>query len=547
MNEYGDIPGYTLVKRIGLGGMSTVYEAIDSAGEHVALKLLHPAIATDPQSRARLRREVSMLQRVQGPYVASLLDAETEDDDVFLVTELVDGPTLEADVKTNGVYAGDELIDLGNELATALNSIHAVGVLHRDLKPSNVMISPRGVVLIDFGIAQLGDDIRMTQEGSLAHTPGYADPRVIRGMSPDEVADWWSLAAVMLFATTGRPPFGRGTNEAIMHRVLEGQPDISGLDDTIANVFRAALHPVEESRISFTELLAALASPPTGVVEPYQPEPTLILPQTHRPPSYPQHSAQPPAYPAQLPAYPAQLPAYPAQLPAYPAQLPAYPEQPPAYPAQPPAYPAQPSGYPEQYVPSADQHVPAWLAAPPRFRLILAITGVALAVAAPALFDWVVGALIALVFIFDIVGNTRTELNRRRLRHGGPYKGETAYSITRLPWAIAVAAVRTGFAVGLSFFFVFGSALAFGRISPITEPVVTTIGLTYVALLLTWLIFGTRQMRDGAKITLRAIAPTRAYRIFWTVIALILVVTSMFVVSGTTTVNIDVLGFNPFA
>lgn len=525
MNEYADIAGYSLVKRIGLGGMSTVYEAIDSAGEHVALKLLHPAIAADPQSRARLRREVSMLQRVQGPYVASLLDAETEDDDVFLVTELVDGPTLEADVKTNGVYAGDELIDLGNELATALNSIHAVGVLHRDLKPSNVMISQRGVVLIDFGIAQLGDDIRMTQEGSLAHTPGYADPRVIRGMSPDEVADWWSLVAVMLFATTGRPPFGRGTNEAIMHRVLEGQPDISGLDDTIANVFRAALHPVEESRISFTELLAALASP-TGVVEPYQPEPTLILPQTHRPPSSPQHSAQPPAYPAQLPAYPA---------------------QPPAYPAQPPAYPAQPSGYPEQYVPSADQHVPAWLAAPPRFRLILAITGVALAVAAPALFDWVVGALIALVFIFDIVGNTRTELNRRRLRHGGPYKGETAYSITRLPWAIAVAAVRTGFAVGLSFFVVFGSVWAFGRISPITEPVATTIGLTYVAILLTWLIFGTRQMRDGAKITLRAIAPTRAYRIFWTVIALILVVTSMFVVSGTTTVNIGVLGFNPFA
>lgn len=261
MHEYAEIAGYSLLRRIGYGGMSTVYEAINSSGEHVALKLLHPAIAMDPRSRDRLRREVAMLQRVRGPYVASLLDAETEDDDVFLVTELIDGPTLEADIEANGTYTGEELADLGDELAAALESIHSVGVLHRDLKPSNVMISQRGVVLIDFGIAQLGDDIRMTQQGSLAHTPGYADPRVIRGTSPDEVADWWSLAAVMLYATTGRPPFGRGTNQAIMHRVLEGKPDVDGLDERIAEIFRIALHPEENSRMSFAEMLDALADP----------------------------------------------------------------------------------------------------------------------------------------------------------------------------------------------------------------------------------------------------------------------------------------------
>lgn len=538
MHEYAEIAGYSLLRRIGYGGMSTVYEATDSSGEHVALKLLHPAIAMDPRSRDRLRREVAMLQRVRGPYVASLLDAETEDDDVFLVTELIDGPTLEADIEANGTYTGEELADLGDELAAALESIHSVGVLHRDLKPSNVMISQRGVVLIDFGIAQLGDDIRMTQQGSLAHTPGYADPRVIRGTSPDEVADWWSLAAVMLYATTGRPPFGRGTNQAIMHRVLEGKPDVDGLDERIAEIFRIALHPEENSRMSFAEMLDALADPqawydslgtltepeqdeqlawydvsePTDVVtvneqcEPqsYQPQQTMILP-----PAY-QHSAV-----AHQPPFPANQGLRLAD--------------------------SQP------LTPDLPQQVPAWLKAPPRFRLILATVAIALAIASPALLRWVLAVVIAFTFVFDIAGNSRAELNRRRMRHGGPYKGEMAYTITRLPWAIFIAVVRTGFSVSLAFFLVFGTAWVVARIQPIGEPVLTTMGLTYVAMLLSWLVFGSRQMREGARISLRAIAPNRAYRVFWTVIAAISVVVALLIVSGTTTVNWAPLGFDPLA
>ncbi|PTK34536.1 serine/threonine protein kinase, partial [Staphylococcus hominis] len=127
--------------------------------------------------------------------------------------------------REQGRYENDDLLALGEELADALDSIHEAGVLHRDLKPSNVMIGPQGPVLIDFGIAQSGDDTRLTQTGSLAHTPGYCDPGVLRGGDPDAQADWWALAAVLAYAATGRPPFGKGQAAVVMHRVLTMPPD----------------------------------------------------------------------------------------------------------------------------------------------------------------------------------------------------------------------------------------------------------------------------------------------------------------------------------
>ena len=109
--------------------MSTVYEALDGGGDRVALKLLHPSIAADPNARDRLRREVRTLRQVTGPYVAQVIDAETEDDEAFIVTELIDGPTLSVDVSENGVFVGKDLADLAKGLAEALSAIHSKGVL----------------------------------------------------------------------------------------------------------------------------------------------------------------------------------------------------------------------------------------------------------------------------------------------------------------------------------------------------------------------------------------------------------------------------------
>lgn len=238
--------------------MSTVFEAEDEAGHRVALKLFNPGVLAQDNGRERLRREVAMLQKVRGPYVAEVLDAETDDQEAFVVTELIDGPTLEQDVTDSGVYSGDDLANLAESLGKAVESIHRAGVLHRDLKPSNVMIGRYGPVLIDFGIAQFDDDARLTTPGSLAHTPGYCDPLVIHGQDPDENADWWALAAVVAFAATGRPPFGRGATPAIMHRVLAGKADLDGLPAPIAAAFARAMDTDLNRRIGYDALVDAL-------------------------------------------------------------------------------------------------------------------------------------------------------------------------------------------------------------------------------------------------------------------------------------------------
>ena len=258
MREQTTIGGYRLIKRIGSGGMSTVFEAEDGAGDRVALKLFHPGLLAEESGRSRLRREVAMLQKVRGPFVAEVVDAETDEAEAFIVTELVDGPTLEQDVADSGVYDGGDLADLARRLGEAVESIHRVGVLHRDLKPSNVMIGPKGPVLIDFGIAQLGEDARLTMPGSLTHTPGYCDPVVLNGGDPNPQADWWSLAAVVAFAATGRSPFGTGSAPAIMRRVLDGQPDLRGLPEATARALEAALDTDPSRRIGYSELVESL-------------------------------------------------------------------------------------------------------------------------------------------------------------------------------------------------------------------------------------------------------------------------------------------------
>ncbi|MGO1591539.1 MAG: serine/threonine protein kinase [Ancrocorticia sp.] len=253
-----EIGGYDIVRKIGSGGMSTVYEAADGQGHRVAMKVLHPHVADTLDGRERMRREVRMLRKVKGPYVAEVLDVETDDDDAFIVTQLIDGPTLEDDVVTGGIYTEEDLASLARNLQKAVASIHAVGVLHRDLKPSNVMMKRGRPVLIDFGIAQLGDDPRITQHGQIAGSPGYTDPQVLRGAEPSKQADWWALAAVLAYAATGYAPFGSDASLVITNRVLRGEMKLPGLTPAIRRAFERALAPDPATRISFEELVRAI-------------------------------------------------------------------------------------------------------------------------------------------------------------------------------------------------------------------------------------------------------------------------------------------------
>jgi hypothetical protein len=232
---------YRLLERLGEGGMGVVYLAADPEQRQVAVKALRPAIASDPNARRRLAREVETMRRVRSPFVAEVLDADVTSDPPYIVTRYVSGQTLEEVVGRSGPLTGTQLARLASGLALALAAVHAAGVVHRDLKPGNVMIAGGEPVVIDFGIAQVPDSTRLTQTGMFMGTPGYLAPEVIEGKPSGPASDVHSWGASVAFAATGRPPFGTGAFETIFYRIINGQPDLDGFPAPLVSLVGQAL------------------------------------------------------------------------------------------------------------------------------------------------------------------------------------------------------------------------------------------------------------------------------------------------------------------
>lgn len=242
MDEHREqwLGGYRLLRRLGAGGAGTVWLAEDGAGERVALKLLHPALASTEEARRRLAREATTVNQVRCTGVARVLDVEVDDSQPFVVTEFVEGPTLALRLRS-GALAPREVAALASSLSHTLTAVHGARIVHRDVKPSNVILNPMGPVLIDFGIAMVQDDDRLTRTGLVSGTAGFTAPELLRGGPASAGTDWWSWAATLLEAATGRPPFGAGNSQAVMLRVLEGRPDTGGLPVAVARQLCAAL------------------------------------------------------------------------------------------------------------------------------------------------------------------------------------------------------------------------------------------------------------------------------------------------------------------
>ncbi|MFC6420666.1 serine/threonine-protein kinase [Ornithinimicrobium tianjinense] len=256
---------YTLAERLGEGGMGVVWRATDEGrgGREVAVKVLREHIAHDEHARARLRREVHTLARVHHPRIASVIDADVDGPAPYIVTEYVPGPPLDQVVAERGPLQGEELLRLGRGLGEALHAIHAAGIVHRDLKPGNVLLvpGPDGLlepVVIDFGIAQVADDVRLTATGLVMGTPGYLSPEIVEGGSVSEATDWWGWAATLAYAASGRPPFGRGQLTVVLDRVLRGRVQLEGVDPELAPLLQAALDPDPARRPSEAQVLDGL-------------------------------------------------------------------------------------------------------------------------------------------------------------------------------------------------------------------------------------------------------------------------------------------------
>jgi len=262
--------------------MGVVHLARRPGGERVALKVLRPHIVGDDEARARLAREVSSLTRVQSRWVAEIVDSDPWGEIPYVATRYVPGLSLHEWVQELGPIEGDDLRWLARGLAEGIATVHAVGVLHRDVKPSNVLMEGRNPILIDFGLARVADDPRLTHAGWLLGTPGYLAPEILHGDDAGPASDIHSWAATVAYAGTGRAPFGRGPSMAIMDRVRRGQHDLSGLPDDLADVLDAALDPDPARRPDLPTLIDWLREPhraamPTVVEEVRAPEPEDIF------------------------------------------------------------------------------------------------------------------------------------------------------------------------------------------------------------------------------------------------------------------------------
>jgi hypothetical protein len=241
---------YTLLSKVGEGGMGVVHLAEYPPGHHVAIKLLRPHVVSDDHGRARMAREVTSLRRVRSPRVAEVYDADPWGETPYIVTRFVPGPSLQDRVGAWGPLQGAELESFARGLAEALGAVHAAGVLHRDIKPSNVLLEGSGPVLIDFGLAQLCDDARITYSGWLLGTPGYLAPEILYGEDPTPQADVHSWAATVVYAATGRGPYGTGPAIAVMDRVRRGEHDLAGVPDALYWLVRQCLSPDPHDRPS---------------------------------------------------------------------------------------------------------------------------------------------------------------------------------------------------------------------------------------------------------------------------------------------------------
>ncbi|WP_126640803.1 serine/threonine-protein kinase [Embleya hyalina] len=258
------IGGYRVLRVLGAGGMGRVYLGRNPGGRVVAIKVVRSEWADDPGFRERFRREVDAARRVGGAWTAPVLDADTEADTPWVVTGYVAGPSVYEAVSGRGPLPEETVRTLGAGLAEALTAIHAAGLVHRDIKPSNVLLSLDGPRVIDFGISRAMDASVLTRTGHTVGSPGFMSPEQVDGRDIGPASDVFSLGSVLVFAATGTGPFGEGSGQALMYRIVAQEPRLDDLPGRLREVVAACLAKHAGSRPSPAELLAALAPAGTG-------------------------------------------------------------------------------------------------------------------------------------------------------------------------------------------------------------------------------------------------------------------------------------------
>ncbi|OPF78480.1 hypothetical protein VT50_0218860 [Streptomyces antioxidans] len=236
-----ELGSYRLTARLGSGGMGTVYLGRSPGGRGIALKTMHARIAADPQLRSRFRLETDAARVIGGRYGAEVVAADPFAETPWLATEYVLGPPLDEAVDRSGPLPETSVRALGAALCGALGQLHLSEVVHRDLKPSNIIVTAYGPKVIDFGIARAIGDDRLTRTGAAVGTPAFMSPEQATDQEHTPAGDVFALAAVLVFAATGRGPFGDGRPADLLYRVRFTEPDLSAVPAALAPVLAHAL------------------------------------------------------------------------------------------------------------------------------------------------------------------------------------------------------------------------------------------------------------------------------------------------------------------
>ena len=251
---------YWLERRLGSGGMGNVYLGRSPGGRHVAIKVIRAELARDAEFRARFAREVTAVRKVSGIFTAEVVDADLHGPTPWLATSYVAGPSLADEVDAHGPLSPGVALMLAAGLAEGLVAIHSAGLVHRDLKPSNVLLAKDGPRLIDFGISRSVDSSALTRTGMVIGSPGFMSPEQARGREAGPPSDIFSLGAVLAFAATGKEPFGSGSGEALLHRVVSGEPDTEDVPRQIRPLVERCMIKDPRRRPTAAQLLAELST-----------------------------------------------------------------------------------------------------------------------------------------------------------------------------------------------------------------------------------------------------------------------------------------------
>jgi hypothetical protein len=254
------VAGYRVLRRLGAGGQGVVFLATAPSGERVAIKQLR-FDDQDDRARQQFVKEVSAARLVAPFCTAQVLDADLDGPSPYVVSEFIDGPSLQQRIERRGPITGSALPRLAIGTATALAAIHQAGVVHRDFKPANVMLAVDGPRVIDFGIARdLSTDTTVTSR--VFGTPAYMAPEQLRGERVGPATDLFAWASVMAFAATGRAPFEAPHVAAVMHRISSVEPELVGVPAELVVVLRRCLAKDPAARPTAQQVVALLLGRP---------------------------------------------------------------------------------------------------------------------------------------------------------------------------------------------------------------------------------------------------------------------------------------------